>query len=69
MIMCVLLCYPVSIRIYYQQGVLFLVKHYYGIGDFFGNCLENCWDFVRGFLEICWKFVGHWCNTSSNEIS
>ena len=26
MIMCVLLCYPVSIRIYYQQGVLFLVS-------------------------------------------
>ena len=26
MIMCVLLCYPVSIRIYYQQGVLFLVN-------------------------------------------
>ena len=25
MIMCVLLCYPVSIRIYYQQGVIFLV--------------------------------------------
>ena len=25
MIMCVLLCYPVSIRIHYQQGVLFLV--------------------------------------------
>ena len=25
MIMCVLLCYPVSICIYYQQGVLFLV--------------------------------------------
>ena len=25
MIMCVLLCYPISIRIYYQQGVLFLV--------------------------------------------
>ena len=25
MIMCVLLCYPVSIRVYYQQGVLFLV--------------------------------------------
>ena len=24
MIMCVLLCYPVSIRIYYQQGVLFM---------------------------------------------
>ena len=26
MIMCVLLCYPVSIHIYYQQGGLFLVK-------------------------------------------
>ena len=26
MIMCVLLCYPVSIRIYYQQGGLFLVQ-------------------------------------------
>ena len=26
MIMCVLLCYPVSIRIYYQQGGLFLVS-------------------------------------------
>ena len=25
MIMCVLLCYPVSICIYYQQGILFLV--------------------------------------------
>ena len=28
MIMCVLLCYPVSIRIYYQQGGLFLVTSY-----------------------------------------
>ena len=27
MIMCVLLCYPVSIRTYYQQGVLFLVRN------------------------------------------
>ena len=27
MIMCVLLCYPVSIRIYYQQSVLFLVSY------------------------------------------
>ena len=26
MIMCVLLCYPVSIRIYYQQGGLLLVN-------------------------------------------
>ena len=28
MIMCVLLCYPVSIRIYYQQGGLFLVLNF-----------------------------------------
>ena len=28
MIMCVLLCYPVSIRIYYQQGGRFLVAEY-----------------------------------------
>ena len=30
MIMCVLLCYPVSIRIYYQQGGLFLVVLFKG---------------------------------------
>ena len=36
MIMCVLLCYPVSIRIYYQQGVLFLV-----VFDFPSFCLEK----------------------------
>ena len=29
MIMCVLLCYPVSIRIYYQQGVIFLVYRWF----------------------------------------
>ena len=29
MIMCVLLCYPVSIRIYYQQGGLFVVDIYF----------------------------------------
>ena len=34
MIMCVLLCYPVSIRIYYQQGVLFLVFSQYYILTF-----------------------------------
>ena len=28
MIMCVPLCYPVSIRIYYQQGILFLVSNF-----------------------------------------
>ena len=37
MIMCVLLCYPVSIRIYYQQGVLFLVK----------SCFANLRDLHR----------------------
>ena len=31
MIMCVLLCYPVSIRIYYQQGVLFLVRQVHSL--------------------------------------
>ena len=30
MIMCVLLCYPVAIRTYYQQGVLFLVEFILG---------------------------------------
>ena len=42
MIMCVLLCYPVSIRIYYQQGVLFLVYrgllHPYGWGFYYTEC-------------------------------
>ena len=38
MIMCVLLCYPVSIRIYYQQGVLFLVK----CAIDFPSSLANC---------------------------
>ena len=40
MIMCVLLCYPVSIRIYYQQGVLFLVIFLVDVGA------------TRLFLEI-----------------
>ena len=40
MIMCVLLCYPVSIRIYYQQGGLFLVL---------------IWIFIK-FLEFLWEF-------------
>ena len=31
MIMCVLLCYPVSIRIYYQQGGLFLVMNKFSL--------------------------------------
>ena len=45
MIMCVLLCYPVSIRIYYQQGGLFLVPKY--VVDFMytlfvGEAPERC---------------------------
>ena len=51
MIMCVLLCYPVSIRIYYQQGVLFLV--------WFGFCLvlglSVSWLVVMfGIRFVCW---------------
>ena len=38
MIMCVLLCYPVSIRIYYQQGGRFLV---FDSGNTFSNHITN----------------------------
>ena len=51
MIMCVLLCYPVSIRTYYQQGVLFLVNNVFIFSFFslhivilfqhFGKCSFN----------------------------
>ena len=41
MIMCVLLCYPVSIRIYYQQGVLFLVLHH-KLAHFYPTALKGC---------------------------
>ena len=44
MIMCVLLCYPVSIRIYYQQGVLFLVYPIFtkfGMGLYWINSLHG----------------------------
>ena len=45
MIMCVLLCYPVSIRIYYQQGVLFLVLFFF---------LQMVWSpLIRGSVFIC----------------
>ena len=40
MIMRVLLCYPVSIRIYYQQGVLFLVLRIFVSTDF-GICEQK----------------------------
>ena len=42
MIMCVLLCYPVSIRIYYQQGVLFLVVAYCSHSITLNYDLEAC---------------------------
>ena len=44
MIMCVLLCYPVSIRIYYQQGVLFLVYPMFtkfGMGVYWVNSFHG----------------------------
>ena len=51
MIMCVLLCYPVSIRIYYQQGVLFLV---FGLfGDIFTlNADYIAWKLLKMALEV-----------------
>ena len=42
MIMCVLLCSPVSIRIYYQQGGLFLVKFYNScVLGIHHSCVDN----------------------------
>ena len=52
MIMCVLLCYPVSIRIYYQQGVLFLVLIFFSMWPFlvmYGT---------MGYLFHVWGGVG-----------
>ena len=48
MIMCVLLCYPVSIRIYYQQGILFLVRYSFLKGNHVVSIfyLENACDTV-----------------------
>ena len=64
MIMCVLLCYPVSIRTYYQQGVLFLVL------DVF-LCQLTLWHhcgvpFLQGQMELfilsltCISFIIGW---------
>ena len=51
MIMCVLLCYPVSIRIYYQQGVLFLVWFDFG---FSSKCHMDIYDIftIKYILNI-----------------
>ena len=47
MIMCVLLCYPVSVRTYYQQGV--------PISSFYFFMCEKCTIFPR-HLSILFKF-------------
>ena len=52
MIMCVLLCYPVSIRTYYQQGVLFLVtkegdKHFSSGLVYFDSSIFASWMSMR----------------------
>ena len=54
MIMCVLLCYPVSIRIYYQQGVLFLV--------IFGCCPMVPWP------NGLWIYINLWKITFSGAL-
>ena len=69
MIMCVLLCYPVSIRIYYQQGVLFLVNIQvfglvlctYEVGDYLILCvlcteIAHLMHVFHGFFHlVCFK--------------
>ena len=52
MIMCVLLCYPVSIRIYYQQGGLFLVQN-----------VNPFWKIVFQY----WKLYCHTQKASCNQ--
>ena len=49
MIMCVLLCYPVSIRIYYQQGVLFLVS--------LCSCSSSRLSQIYNFEAVKWQLV------------
>ena len=46
MIMCVLLCYPVSIRIYYQQGVLFLVS--FIVAFIASEYIKRYWESICG---------------------
>ena len=53
MIMCVLLCYPVSIRIYYQQGVLFLVCNEFGfLLDISSKINLHVWFYFIVFLAM-----------------
>ena len=62
MIMCVLLCYPVSIRIYYQQGGLFLVFPIFGKFLFIPIFQDNSYFFLF-FVKIMYfntlSFVDH----------
>ena len=58
MIMCVLLCYPVSIRIYYQQGGRFLVK----LGDY---VLQ--YELVPMSSKSSWVYIGHNHKTPGNQ--
>ena len=68
MIMCVLLCYPVSIRIYYQQGVLFLVFIFPCVPiymtEFF--TLKSFFKEVRNF--ILWIYVTKLDSIRKTEI-
>ena len=55
MIMCVLLCYPVSIRIYYQQGGLFLVYYLQQNNDI-NKCQISSKVLKLGkFFQICYS--------------
>ena len=52
-IMCVLLCYPVSIRIYYQQGVLFLVSFKKGQTSDIKPASLSSW--LKQTILLCYK--------------
>ena len=52
MIMCVLLCYPVSIRIYYQQGGLFLVSFEHAVQLPFTLLLYSTFPDNYAFLSL-----------------
>ena len=66
MIMCVLLCYPVSIRIYYQQGVLFLVSIFWisvqgqnleCVGTTGFGSLRKETNMVPDLIQLCFSYV------------
>ena len=57
MIMCVLLCYPVSIRIYYQQGGLFLVFAFSAVRTLGFRSFEGK-VFILSLPNLVWVFIG-----------